>query len=202
MRILVACEYSGTVSAAFAAKGHDVTSCDIIPSDYPHGSNLPSFKHHIGDVLELISKENFDLMVGHPPCTYLCLARLWDKSLDRIEKRKHAADFVRRLYESNIKHIALENPIGWLNRNWMAPHQITSAHRFGSPYKKDICLWLKNLPPLIEGCVSSGKKRVANHTNSRMSQAIKSKIKSKFFPEVAEAMANQWTEKYLMQEVQ
>jgi hypothetical protein len=111
-----------------------------------------------------------------------------------------AYNFVLRLFYSRIKHIAIENPIGWLNTNWKSPDQITSAHKFGSPYHKDICLWLKNLPPLIEGAQSPGTKRVKNHVNSRMSQALKSKIKSKFFPEVGKAMAEQWTENYLYPE--
>lgn len=197
MRILVACEYSGIVGSAFASKGHEVTTCDILPSDYLVGSNLNAFRHVEGDVLELLKEESFDLMIAHPPCTYLCNAQLWDVSPGRVENRKHAADFVSRLFESRIEFIALENPKGWLNTHWRPPDQITSPHYFGSPYKKDVCLWLKNLPPLIHTCTSAGKKRVANHVNSRMSKTLKSKIKSKFFPEMAHAMAEQWTEEFL-----
>ena len=190
LRVLVACEYSGTVSQAFRAEGHNVISCDLEPSPV-------SAHHYKGDVLRLIKCQKFDLMIAHPPCTWLAKAQLHRQDSFSITNRLAAFNFVHTLWNAPIPHIAIGNPIGWLNTAWMPPQQIVYANEFGSPYGKDICLWLKDLPPLITGYLSPGKKKVANHVNSRMSQAVKSKIKSKFFPEVATAMAAQWTEKYL-----
>lgn len=194
MKVLIACEYSGVVSRAFQSKGHEVVSCDLLPNESPRYSSVGSFRHYTGDIFDIINSETWDLMIAFPPCTYLCRAQMFRTKKDYYSVRTALAyNFVLRLYYSNIKFIALENPIGWLNTNWKKPDQITSPHMFGSPYRKDICLWLKNLCPLIEGQPSPGLKRVSNHVNSRMSQALKSKIKSKFFPEVAEAMAVQWS---------
>lgn len=198
MRVLIGCEYSGIVASAFATKGHDVTSCDLLPNESPDFSSVPSFRHIQGDVFQLISQESFDMMIAFPPCTYLCKAQMFRKTEQDMLRTFAGANFVRRLLFSHIPFIAIENPIGWLNTNWRPPSQIVHASDFGSPYGKDICLWLKNLPPLITGYKSPGTKKVSNHVNSRMSQALKSKIKSKFFPEVAEAMSNQWTETYLL----
>lgn len=197
MRVIVACEYSGIVSAAFAAKGHDVTSCDLLPTELVVRSNVERFRHIKGDVLALLRDESFDLMIGFPPCTFLCQAPMHRKSPGDQVKTAQAYNFFLQLFYSRVKRIGLENPIGWLNTNFRAPDQITSPHKFGSPYRKAFCLWLKNLPPLMEGAMSAGSKSVNNHTNSRMTQEERSKIRSRFFPEVAEAMAEQWTEKYL-----
>jgi len=135
-------------------------------------------------------------MIAFPPCTYLAKAQMFRYSLEpgRIEKRDKAVAFVHRLFHSGTPQVAIENPVGYLNNNWRKPTDILYPHNFGSPYHKEICLWLKNLPPLMRGPYYSGKrKHMANHVNSRMSQALKSKIKSKFFPEVAKAMAAQWS---------
>ena len=118
---------------------------------------------------------------------------MWDKSQERLHNRILAFEFIKELWSCSIPKIAIENPVGWLNKNWMPPSQITNPKFFGSPYSKEVCLWLKNLPPLIHTCHSPGLKKVSNHVNSRMSQAAKSKIKSKFFPEMAKEMANQWS---------
>jgi hypothetical protein len=103
-------------------------------------------------------------------------------------------EFVNRVYNCNIKHIAIENPKGILSTQWLAPSMIIYPWQFGDPYRKDICLWTRNLPPLISTVYSTKRRSVTNHVNSRMSQALKSKIKSRFFKGVATAMANQWNE--------
>jgi hypothetical protein len=192
MNILVACEYSNIVSSAFRTKGHSVLSCDLFPS-------LNSDEHYIGYVQDIIDSEAWDMLIAFPPCTFLAKAQIFQLYLDpgRVRKCLQAVYFVDYLMSARIKRICVENPIGILSRVFRPPSQIISPHFFGSPYSKEICLWLKNLPPLIYGCQSSGRKKVSNHCNSRMSQNLKSHIKSKFFPEVAEAMANQWTDKYL-----
>lgn len=186
MKILVACEYSGIVSNAFRKRGHDVTSCDLLPSE-------STGKHYQGDVFDIIN-EGWDMMIAHPPCTYLCKAQyhLLSSCEARRLKAIEAFDFVKSLYAADIMKIAIENPIGILSRLFRQPDQICYTNFFGDPHKKDFCLWLKNLPPLIYTCQNLSCQPVRNHVNGRMSQEVKSKIKSKFFPLVAEAMANQW----------
>jgi hypothetical protein len=186
MKILVACEYSGIVSNAFRKKGHDVLSCDLLPSESPG-------KHYQGNVFDILN-EKFDMLIAHPPCTYLCKAQyhLLFNDVERKKKMLEAVKFVKTLYAADIEKIAIENPIGILSKIFRQPDQITYSNLFGDPHKKDICLWLKNLPPLITTCVNLRCQPVRNHTNSRMTQELKSKIKSKFFPLVAAAMAEQW----------
>lgn len=187
MRVLIACEYSGIVSTAFRHKGHDVTSCDLLPSE-------ARGQHYQGNVFDIIT-EKWDLLIAHPPCTYICNAGLnWiNREAGRKEKQAEAIDFVRRLFASPVLSIAIENPKGIMSSVWRAPDQIIYPYMFGDPYSKDICLWLKNLPPLISTCVSPVRKPVSNHVNGRMSQDQKAKIKSRFFPLTASAMANQWS---------
>jgi hypothetical protein len=187
MKVLVACEYSGIVSNAFKKRGHDVLSCDLLPSESYDN-------HYMGNVLDLISPGKFDLLIGFPPCTYLAKAQmhLYEFGKSRIRQRNEAVHFFSKLWRSPVPRICLENPIGYINTHVMPPSQILSPHYFGSPYSKEMCFWLKNLPPLLYTLISPGKKKVANHCNSRMTQTQKSKIKSKFFPELAEEMANQW----------
>lgn len=190
MDIIVACEMTGIVSQAFAAKGHNVLSCDLMPSiGYAN-----HFQGSIFDVPGINVPGSFDMLIAFPPCTFLCKAQIplqWSpaRQLATIQ----AEYFVRRLFDLPIPRIAIENPIGMLTRLWRSPDQIIYPWWFGSDYDKDICLWLKGLPPLMATCYSTKRKKVANHVNSRMSQARKSVIKSMFFPQVAEAMACQWS---------
>jgi hypothetical protein len=188
MRVLVACEYSNIVASAFRLRGHSVLSCDIIENDFP------SRWHIKDDVFNVLKSTSFDLMIAFPPCTYLCNAQfhLLAQSPERQKKSLDSVDFVRRLYLSQVPKIAIENPIGVLNSVFRKPDQITSPANFGNQHHKDICLWLKNLPPLIDTCINVRRQPVRNHVNGHMSQEQKSKIKSKFFPELAAAMANQW----------
>lgn len=186
MNILIACEYSGIVSSAFRAKGHNVVSCDLLESE-------STGRHVQGNVLRLLNL-NFDMCIGFPPCKFLTAAQagLTKQSPGRYLKTLQAIEFFRKLYESKIPMIALENPPGIIPRLYRNYDQVVNASDFGNVHNKKICLWLKNLPPLICTCYNTTKMSMSNHTNGRMSQELKSKIKSKFFPEVAEAMANQW----------
>jgi len=191
MKVLVACEYSGVVSTAFKAKGHYVLSVDLLPSE---GFD----NHYTGDIFSVPKIESpgeWDMLIAFPPCTYLCRAQagLLAHDQGRYEKHLKAIEFVRRLWTLPIPKIAIENPVGFLSTKWMKPTQITSFNHFGDPYYKDICLWLKGLPVLRSTDIVPGTKRVSNHVNSRMSQALKSKIKSKFLPGIAKAMSEQWT---------
>lgn len=192
MRILVGCEYSGLVSEAFAAKGHTVVSCDL----HHRGEGIVRRTHYVADVFEVASSGEWDLGIFFPPCTYLCrasMARI--KSPGRKESMVDSVEFVRRLWLLPINRIAIENPIGKLSTLWRPPSQTIYPWYYGDNYSKDICLWLKRLPRLngIPGVECPRSLRsVSNHVNSRMDQTTKSKIRSKFFPRVAQAMADQW----------
>lgn len=186
-RIIIGFEMSGIVANAFASKGHLVTSCDLKP-------NL-SFKNHIqGDIWDVLSQGQFDMGIFFPPCIYLAKCQMAQCFNDkgRMREALKAIQVVDRLLSLDIPEIAIENPPGILNSYFRPPDQIVRPYNFGNKHSKEICLWLKNLPPLIYGAQSPGRIPVANHVNSRMSQEKKSEIKSIFFPEVAEAMALQW----------
>jgi len=188
MKVLVACEYSNIVADAFRRKGHKVTSVDLIENDFP------SQDHIVGNVFDVLRLMRFDLMIAHPPCTYLCNAQIhkFYTSPGRWCKSIEATNFVKQLYNSDVPRVCIENPKGVLSSKFCPPAQIVYPWYFGDPYSKDICLWLKNLSPLISTVYSTGRKSMSNHVNSRMSQEQKSKIKSKFFPGIASAMAEQW----------
>lgn len=188
MKVLVGCEYSGIVSQAFRLAGHESYSCDIIPGDIPE-------YHFQADIFDTVSRFKPDLLIAHPPCTYLCKAQLWrcNKSPERLREQIKSVEFVKKILSLDVEKICVENPIGILSRALRPPDQIIFPWQFGDIHTKELCLWLKNLPPLIHTCYSSKRIPVANHVNSRMTQEQKSKIKSKFFPLVAAAMAAQWS---------
>ena len=142
MRVLVASEFSGTVRDAFIKTGHDAVSCDLLPSEAPG-------PHIQGDVLDILG-DGFDLMIAHPPCTFLSASGLhWNKRrVGREEKTKEAVEFVRLLMDAPIPRIAVENPIGRLSTAIRKPDQIIQPWQFGHDASKSTCLWLKNLPPL------------------------------------------------------
>ena len=149
MRVLVACEFSGTVRDAFTARGHDAWSCDLLPSERPG-------QHIQGNVLEVLG-DGWDLMIAHPPCTYLCSSGLhWNKRRPERDQQTHEAMlFVFALLgEGNpgntIPRIALENPIGRISTAYGPPDQIIQPWQFGHDASKATCLWLKGLPKLKE----------------------------------------------------
>lgn len=181
MRVLVACEYSGRVRDAFIAKGHDALSCDLIDTEI-------SGPHYKGNVKDIIN-DNWDLMVAHPPCTYLCSsgARWWK---DRRKEQEEAIGFVRYLMNAPIKRIAIENPIGILSTAIRHPDCIIQPYQFGEAETKHTCLWLKNLPPLICEHIIIGdivpKVHLMSPTPNRW------KERSRTYKGIAYAMANQW----------
>ena len=186
MRVLVACEYSGVVRDAFNALGHDATSCDLLPTDNP-GS------HVIGDVLNLLDA-GWDLMVAHPPCTYLAVSGArWFK--DRIEEQNRALAFVQRLMGAPIDKIALENPVSIISSKIRKPDQIIQPWMFGEDASKKTCLWLKNLPKLEPTNIIM-KERYTNQTPSGQNKLGPSpdrwKMRSKTYQGIADAMAAQW----------
>jgi hypothetical protein len=195
MRVLVACEYSGTVRDAFRARGHDAMSCDLLPTDAPR-------PHYQGDVCDILG-DGWDLMIAHPPCTYLCSSGLhWNKRVPgRAQMTEDALDFVRLLLDAPIPRIALENPIGCIGTRIRKADQTIQPWQFGHDASKATCLWLKNLPLLtptaiVEPRIANGKKRWANQTDSGQNRLPPSddrwKIRSETYVGIAEAMADQW----------
>jgi len=196
MRVLVACEYSGVVRDAFRALGHDAWSCDLLPTDVPG-------PHYEGDVTALLG-EGWDLMVAHPPCTYLSVSGMhWTKrGLRDPRLTEQALAFVQQLLDAPIERIALENPVSIISSRIRKPEQIVQPWQFGHDASKKTCLWLKNLPPLvptqvIEPRVVNGKKRWGNQTDSGQNRLGPSedrwKIRSQTYEGIARAMAGQWT---------
>lgn len=195
MRVLVACEYSGRVRDAFIAAGHDALSCDLLPTD-------SAGPHYQGDVLDIIN-DGWDLMVAHPPCTYLSVSGMhWTtRGLRDPQLTEDALDFVRKLLDAPIERIALENPVSVISSRIRKPDQIINPYEFGHDASKKTCLWLKNLPKLastnfIEPRIINGRKRWGNQTDSGQNKLAPSddrwKIRSETYKGIAEAMANQW----------
>jgi hypothetical protein len=196
MRVLVACEYSGTVRDAFIRAGHYAMSCDLLPSDSLIGD------HYQGNVLDILD-HGWDLMIAHPPCTYLCSSGLhWNKRIpDRAQKTEEALEFVQLLLDAPIPKIALENPIGCISTRIRKPDQTIQPYQFGDDASKSTCLWLKDLPPLrstqfVEPRMVNGKPRWANQTDSGQNRlppsADRWKIRSETYVGIAEAMVAQW----------
>lgn len=194
MKVLVACEYSGVVREAFAAKGHDAWSCDLLSTE-------KAGNHIQGDILDILD-DGWDLMIAHPPCTYLSRAGArWWKKEGRNDLAREAADFVFALRDAPIPRIAIENPIGQLNRRWRYPDQTIQPYQFGEPYSKATCLWLKNLPllvptkvlteyqPLLPSNTGHGR-RMGQH--SHPGNTSNAKEAAKTFQGIADAMAEQW----------
>ncbi len=192
MKVLVACEFSGAVRDAFAARGHDAMSCDLLPAETPGG-------HYQGDVRDVLG-EGWDLMVGHPPCTYLAVSGLhWNKRRpERALLTEEALEFVRLLLDAPIPLIALENPVGCISSRIRKPDQIIQPWQFGHDASKATCLWLKGLPLLQPTDVLPGGRaaRRANQTASGQNNLSPSKdrwkLRSLTYPGIAEAMAMQW----------
>ncbi len=198
MRVLVACESSGVVRRAFENKGHDVMSCDLLPSD----DDSPY--HYQGDVFEFLEQAGkFDLMIAHPPCTYLCSSGMHHTSLGKRPRSltDDALNFVARLMAADVFSIAIENPIGVISTHIRKPDQIIQPYQFGHDASKATCLWLKNLPRLhptnmVAPRMVQGRRRWANQTDSGQNRLAPSadrwKQRSKTYDGIALAMAEQW----------
>ena len=159
MRILVACEFSGTVRSACTARGHDAWSCDLLDTDRPG-------QHLKGDVRQYL-RDGWDMMIAHPPCTYLAVSGLhWNtRRPERAQQTEEALDFIRELLDAPIPRIALENPIGCISTRIRKPEQIIQPWWFGHDASKATCLWLKNLPVLVPTNLIR-RSRYANQTPS------------------------------------
>ena len=190
MRVLVACEYSGTVRDAFKARGHDAWSCDLLPTDSPG-------QHIQGDVLEVLNDE-WDLVIAHPPCTHLAVSGArWFK--DKQKEQEEALEFFRKILEAPVDKICVENPVSIVSSRIRKPDQTIQPWMFGHEVSKKTCLWLKNLPLLTPTNIvgkgefvtfSSGKKMPSWYNLSPGEDRWK--IRSKTFEGIAKAMAEQW----------
>jgi site-specific DNA-cytosine methylase len=181
LKVLVACEFSGRVREAFAKRGHDAWSCDLLPNEDGR------LFHIVGDVTDILG-DGWDLMIAHPPCTHLCSSGArWFK--DKAQQQLEAIEFVRLLLDAPIEKIALENPVGVLSSKVRKPTQIIQPWQFGHGETKATCLWLKNLPKLKPTSIVPGREAKTH----RMPPTVdRWKLRSITYQGIADAMADQW----------
>jgi hypothetical protein len=213
MRVLVACEFSGRVREAFRAKGHDAWSCDLLSAD----DDSPY--HYQCNVFDVLDK-GWDLMIAHPPCTYLTVTgNSWfyhpdDKHLPTDERRPHprfpnrrqhreeAVEFFMKLINTDIPKIAVENPVGIMSTRFRKPDQYIQPYEFGDPERKKTGLWLKGLPCLVPTDVvepniiqyknGKGTDSKWHMDTMKLPPLERMKARSKTFQGIADAMADQW----------
>ena len=198
LRVLVACEFSGTVRNAFLERGHDAWSCDLLPSE--DGSN----RHITGDARELLTPNTWDLlMVAHPPCTRLCNSGVrWlstpppGRSLDELwEELEEGAALFSDFWNAPVDRICVENPVMHHHakariRNYQPPAQSVQPWQFGHGETKRTCFWLKGLPPLTPTNIVAGREARVHMATPGPDRW---KERSRFFPGIAKAMADQWS---------
>ena len=195
MKILIACEFSGTVREAFTKLGHDVTSCDLEPTSLPG-------KHYQGDVNDIIN-DGWDMMIAFPPCTHLAVSGARHFEQKRKDGRQQQGiDFFMSMINAPIPKIAVENPIGIMSSLYKKPNQIIHPYHFGHEASKSTCLWLKELPLLNHTNVvskgefvtfPSGKRMTKWYADSAKNNAVtRTKIRNTTFQGIADAMADQW----------
>ena len=207
MKVLVACEESQAVCKAFREKGHEAYSCDIVPCSGGH----PEW-HLQQDVLPLL-KEKWDMIIAFPPCTYLTVTgnrwfnidRYGEKAIQRHKDRKYAIDFFMTFANADCEKIAIENPVGIMSSEWRKPNQIINPWQFGDAFEKKTCLWLKGLPELKPTNIveipprkrfDSGKSMPSWYAEAwHLPKEERAKLRSKTFPGIARAMAEQWAGK-------
>ena len=180
MKVLVACEFSGVVRDAFTLRGHYAVSCDLLPSETPG--------EHIVGRIEYVALVGWDMLIAFPPCTHLAAsgARWWPA---KRREQSEALDFIRKLMNAPIARIAIENPIGKISTEIRKPDQIIQPWQFGHGETKATCLWLKGLPSLKPTNIVAGRTpRV--HRESPGPDRWKNR--SRTFPGIAAAMAEQW----------
>lgn len=199
--ILIGCEESQAVCIAFRERGFNAFSNDLLDCSGGH----PEW-HLKMDVFEAIKLKNWDLGIFHPPCTWLCQAMRTNAARkDRPNitpifetEREKAFKFFMDLYNCNINYVAVENPIGYINSAFRKPDQIVRPWMHGHPYRKDVCLWLKNLPILLPTNIVEGRKKLDFWSTKRNPNGIS--LKSKTFSGIAKAMAIQYGD-YLLKEL-
>lgn len=228
MKVLVACEESQTVCKAFRKRGHEAYSCDIIECSGGH------LEWHIkGDVLPLLQREDdgnngwhyiyfstmdgeehcvekWDLIIAHPPCTYLTVTgnrwfnieRYGEKAIRRLKDREEAIEFFMAIANADCEKIVIENPVGVMSTEWKKPEQIIQPYMFGDRVEKKTCLWLKGVEPLKPTNMVEPPKRLKFESGKTMAKWYadlwhlpkeeRSRLRSQTFPGIAEAMAEQW----------
>lgn len=211
LNVLIACEFSGAIRNEFRKLGHNAFSCDIVPS-------IDNSQYHYQcDVRNVLNAYEWDLLIAHPPCTYLTLAgNRWfkpeyaDKYPTRQQDRQDAIDFFMELYNAPIPHIAVENPIGIMSSQFRKADQIIQPWQFGDPFQKSTCLWLKNLPKLEHTnvvdkgefmewtCKKTGRikrqpKWYADAFQKTKDPVERQKIRNTTFPGIAKAIAEQFS---------
>lgn len=203
MKILVACEFSGTVREAFRRKGHDSWSCDLVSSD-----DNSEF-HIIGDAIKVINNQKWDMIIAHPPCTRLTVTgNKWYKPeyADRFpnihQERELAVDFFMKIASASCEKIVIENPVGIMSTRWKKPTQIIHPWQFGHEASKATCLWIKGLPKLEPTKIVTRGEFVEFKSGKRMSKWYcdaaklppkeRERARNKTFQGIADAMADQW----------
>ena len=199
MRILIACEESQTIAKAFRDLGHDAFSCDLseCSGGYPEW-------HIQGDAIEIAYTQEWDMMIAHPPCTYLAVSGArWmynkdgSRNEDREQKQVQALDFVQKLMDAPIEKIAIENPVSVISTNIRKPDQIIQPWMFGDEATKTTCLWLKNLPSLKATDIVGKGEFYISPTGKKLprwySDNKNPKSRSKTFKGIAKAIASQWS---------
>ena len=204
MKVLIACEESQRICTEFRKLGHEAYSCDILPTSGDH----PEW--HIQDDVLLHLNDGWDMMIAHPPCTYLTVTgnrwfneeRYGEKAKFRKAERKFAVEFFMALWNAPIPRIAIENPVGVMSTRFKKPDQYVQPYFFGDPERKKTCLWLKNLPPLTPTNVvdpdlyyyKNGRTDSMWHMKTiNLPKEERQKERSKTFPGIAKAMAEQWS---------
>jgi hypothetical protein len=182
MKILIACEFSGVVREAFKSRGHDAWSCDLLPTEIPGN-------HFQCDVIDILDR-GWDMMIAHPPCTYIAFSGIrWNVgNAERQKLHNDALIFVRLLLSAPIEKIALENPVGVITRHIRKWDQKIQPWQFGHNETKAHCLWLKNLPILVPTKIMQ-ERRALIHFMNEPERSLK---RSRTFQGIAAAMAAQW----------
>lgn len=212
IRVLIACEESDEVRGRFEKLGFDAWSCDLQPNRNPNA------KHYKGSIFDIIN-ENWDMMIAFPPCTHLAVSGAPHFEKKRADGRQQEGiDFFMAMINAPIKHIAVENPIGIMSNVYKPPTQKIQPYYFGDEAQKTTCLWLKNLPPLYHNSAPNLFDDTVTHVSKgemfewvdsktgktkrkpkwyadafKLKSEERSKVRSKTFPGIAEAMANQWS---------
>ena len=220
MKILIACEESQTVCKAFRAKGHETYSCDIQECSGGHpewhikGDVLPLLNGNCSfitcDNVNHVVNSKWDLIIAHPACTYLTVTgnrwfnveRYGEKAIERQKLREEAINFFKQIAECDCDKIAIENPIGYMSTAYQKPSQIIQPYMFGDPARKATCLWLKGLPKLMPTNIvkpeiihyknGSGTDNPWHMETMKLPPNERAKARSKTFPGIAKAMAEQW----------
>jgi len=180
MKVLIGCEFSGIVRGSFLLKGHDVLSCDLLPTE-------KTGSHYQGDIRDCFN-EKWDLFVCFPPCTHICVSGArWFK--DKQVEQKEAISFFMEMINAPVERIAIENPIGIMSTIYRKPDQIIQPWQYGHGETKATCLWLKNLPKLKPSNIVGGREARVHLMPPSTNRGLE---RSRTYSGIAHAMADQW----------